>query len=109
MPKVTVSTQSATIVRSIGQEWMRPGAYWECDSIPYAGAVAVGGLDAGEDFEEGGLARAVGPDEGEAFAFLDGEANAREEGAGAKCFGEALGCEDGGHERGRYAGGRGRS
>ena len=61
-------------------------------------------IDAGEDVEEGGLARAVGADEPVDLALADRERNLGERGEAAEALGDALDLEKRGHGRG---GGRG--
>ncbi len=58
---------------------------------------AVGGFQAGDDLEQRGLARAVGADEGQPLLFIDADADAGEERAGAKGLGEVLCGEGDGH------------
>ena len=46
----------------------------------------VGLFDAGKDFQERGLARAIGADEADAFAFLEIKGDALEDGTAGEGF-----------------------
>src|ERR1019366_8480159 len=62
---------------------------------------AIGGEQAGEAFKECGLACAVGADQAEDFALVDGEAGVLQHGAGSVAFGHALGFAEHGLMGGR--------
>ena len=62
------------------------------------GQVAVVGVfEPGQDLEQRGLARAVGPDEPQPLAVVDGDGHALEELVGAVGLGQVGGVEEGGH------------
>lgn len=76
------------------------------DQAPARGDFAtVGGVQAGEDFEEGGLAGAIAPDEADAGAFVEGEGGGVEDDAVVEGDDEVFGGEKGGggitHGQGR--------
>ncbi len=68
--------------------------------------LAFGGdVEAGEAVEEGGLAGAVGADETDDLAAVDGEVDVADGGESAESHGDAAGVEDGGGGRGGGFGG----
>jgi hypothetical protein len=83
------------IIGHIADQWTNLARLVTDDQIADARLAPRGLKQGGEDFDRRGLARAVGPDEPEAVAFVDFEVEVRQRDQRAVALGEIHGLDDG--------------